>query len=67
MKRRLSVLLALAVMFGATAVIAGPTSATPSGFVNGNHCGEYSNTNNGNHVGAGTGLGKYNNQRRGLR
>jgi len=54
-------------MFGATAVIAGPTSATPSGFVNGNHCGEYSNTNNGNHVGAGTGLGKYNNQRRGLR
>jgi hypothetical protein len=52
-------------MFGATAAVAGSASAVPSG--NGNHYGEYSNTNNGNHTGAGSGLGKYDNKRRGLR
>jgi hypothetical protein len=67
LKRRLSVLLVLAMMFGATAALVGPASATPSGIVNGNHYGEYSHANNGNHVGTGTGMGKYENQRRGLR
>jgi hypothetical protein len=66
LKRRLAVLLALAMMFGATAAVAGSASAVPSGN-NGNHYGEYSNTNNGNHTGAGSGLGKYDNKRRGLR
>ena len=53
-------------IFSATAVVAGPASALPPGN-NSNHYGEYSNTNNGNHVGAGSGLGKYDNKRRGLR
>jgi hypothetical protein len=66
LKRRLAVLLALAMMFGATAAVAGSASAVPSGN-NGNYYGEYSNTNNGNHTGAGFGLGKYDNKRRGLR
>jgi hypothetical protein len=66
LKKRLAVLLALAMIFSATAVAAGPASALPPGN-NGNHYGEYSNTNNGNHVGAGSGLGKYDNKRRGLR
>ena len=66
LKKRLAVLLALAMMFGATAALSGPASALPPGN-NGNHCGEYSNTNNGNHVGAGAGMGKYDNKRRGLR
>jgi len=66
LKKRLAVLLALAMIFSATAVVAGPASALPPGN-NSNHYGEYSNTNNGNHVGAGSGLGKYDNKRRGLR
>jgi len=67
LKKSLSVLLALAMMFGATAALAGPASATPSGFVNGNHYGDYRNEDNGEHVGAGVGLGKVDNNRRGLR
>jgi hypothetical protein len=66
LKRRLAVILASAMMFGATAALSGPASALPPGN-NGNHYGEYSNTNNGNHVGAGSGLGMVDNQRRGLR
>ena len=70
MKRRLSVLLALVMMFSATAVLAGPASATASGIVNGNHYGDYRNPDNGEHVGDGIGAGKYDNvglYRRGLR
>ena len=70
MKKRLSVLVALAMMFGATAALAGPATATPSGFVNGNHYGDYRNEDNGEHVGAGVGAGQYDNvglYRRGLR
>jgi hypothetical protein len=70
LKRRLSVLLLLAMMFGATAALAGPASAVPSGYVNGNHSGDYRNPDNGEHVGAGVGGGKYENiglYRRGLR
>jgi len=66
-KRKLSVLLALAMMFGATALVAGPASATPSGIVKGNHYGDYSNPDNGQHVGAGVGGGRYESIRRGLR
>ena len=65
MKKRLSVLLALIMMFSATVV--GPVSANPDGN-NGNHFGDYRNLqDNGNHVGAGAGMGKYDNMRRGLR
>ena len=70
MKKRLAVLLALAMMFSATAVAAGPASAAPSGFVKGNHDGDYRNPDNGEHVGAGVGAGQANNiglERRGLR
>ena len=71
MKKRLSVLLALVMMFCATAVLAGPASAAPSGFVKGNHYGDYRNLqDNGEHVGAGVGADKYDNvglYRRGLR
>ena len=67
MKRRLSILLALLMMFSATAILAGPTSAFPQSN-NGNHFGDYRNLqDNGNHVGAGAGMGKYDNMRRGLR
>ncbi len=59
-------MLALAMMFGAAAALSGPASALPPGN-NGNHYGEYSHENNGEHVGAGSGLGKYDNIRRGLR
>jgi hypothetical protein len=67
LKKRLSVLLALVMIFCATAVLAGPASATPSGVVKGNHHGDYRNPDNGEHVGAGVGAGKYDNNRRGLR
>jgi hypothetical protein len=70
LKRRLSVLLALVMMFSATAALAGPASAAPSGFVNGNHYGDSRNPDNGEHVGAGVGAGQYDNvglYRRGLR
>ncbi|HSK84920.1 MAG TPA: hypothetical protein VK902_16195 [Rubrobacter sp.] len=70
MKRRLSVLLALVMMLCATAVVAGPASATSSGIVNGNHYGDHRSPDNGEHVGAGVGAGKYDNvglYRRGLR
>ena len=67
MKRRLSVLLALVMMFSATAVLASPASALPQGN-NGNHFGDYRDLqDNGNHVGAGAGMGKFDNIRRGLR
>ena len=67
MKRRLSVLLALVMMFSATAFVTGPASALPSGN-NGNQFGDYRNLqDNGNHFGAGAGMGKYDNVRRGLR
>ena len=70
LKRRLLVSLALAMMLSAT--VAGPASATPSGYVNGNHYGEFSSylQNNGKHIGAGVGAGKYANEglyRRGLK
>jgi hypothetical protein len=68
LKRRLAVLLALTMMLGATAALAGPASANPSRIVNGNHYGDYRNLqDNGNHVGVGVGAGKYDNMRRGLR
>ncbi len=63
-------MLALVMMFCATVVVAGPASAAPSGIVNGNHYGDYRNPDNGEHVGAGVGLGKVDNiglYRRGLR
>lgn len=60
-------MLALVMMFLATSVVAGPVSATPSGIVNGNHFGDYRHQDNGEHVGAGVGAGKYDNKRRGLR
>ena len=67
MKKRLSILLALVMMFSARAVLAGPTSALPLGN-NGDHFGDYRNLqDNGNHVGAEAGMGKYDNVRRGLR
>jgi hypothetical protein len=70
LKRRLSVLLALAMMFGATAAVTAPASALPPGN-NGNHIGEYSHAQYmGNHTGAGSGMGKYDNEglyRRGLK
>jgi hypothetical protein len=51
-----------------TVVATGPASALPPGN-NGNHYGEHSpdNKNNGHHNGAGAGMGKFNNERRGLR
>ncbi len=67
MKKSLSLLLALAMMFGAMAAVAGSASALPPGN-NGNHYGDYRNLqDNGEHVGAGVGAGKYDNNRRGLR
>ena len=67
MKRRLSVLLALIMMFSATTILAGPAAALPPGN-NGYHFGDYRNLqDNGNHVGAGAGMGKYDSIRRGLR
>jgi hypothetical protein len=66
LKKRLSVLLALVMMFSATAVLAGPVSAFPPGN-NGNHFGDIGNPDNGEHVGVGAGMGKYDNMRRGLR
>jgi hypothetical protein len=60
-------LLVLAMMLVAVAAVAGPASATPSGIVNGNHYGDYRNLDNGEHVGAGVGAGRYDNMRRGLR
>ena len=68
LKRRLLVSLVLAMMLSAT--VAGPASATPSGYVNGNHYGDYSHDDNGKHFGAGVGAGKYANEglyRRGLK
>ena len=60
-------MLALAMMLGATAVLSGSASALPPGN-NGNHYGDYRNLqDNGEHVGAGSGLGKYDSIRRGLR
>jgi hypothetical protein len=70
LKRRLAVLLALAMMFGATAALSGPASAAPLSFVKGNHYGDYRNPDNGEHIGAGVGAGQANNmglERRGLR
>ena len=71
LKRRLAVLLALAMMFGATAALSGPASAAPPVlFVKGNHYGDYWNPDNGEHIGAGVGAGQVNNmglERRGLR
>lgn len=73
MKRRLSVLLALAMMFGATAAVAGPASGDPQGN-NGHHyaVGDVPHEDFGKHNGAGAGAGKYSNEseyapRRGLR
>ena len=66
LKRRLSVLLATALMLSATVVASGPASALPPGN-NGNHFGDYAHTDNGKHNGAGAGLGMFNNERRGLR
>jgi hypothetical protein len=68
LKRRLSILLATAMMLSFTVVATGPASALPPGN-NGNHYGEHSpdNKNNGHHNGAGAGMGKFNNERRGLR
>lgn len=60
-------MLVLVMMLVAAAAVAGPASATPSGFVNGNHYGDYRNPDNGEHVGAGVGAGRYDNMRRGLR
>ena len=69
MKTRLSVLLALVMMFSAT--VAGPVSALPNGN-NGNPYGDIVHEDNGMHIGAGAGFGKYHNlgldpERRGLR
>ena len=69
MKRRLSVLLALVMMFSAT--VAGPVSASPDGN-NGNQNGDIAHDDNGMHIGVGAGLGKFQNlglfpERRGLR
>jgi hypothetical protein len=69
LKKRLSVLLALIMMFCAT--VAGPASASPDGN-NGNHCGDIAHEDNGMHIGVGAGLGKFQNlglfpERRGLR
>ena len=68
LKRRLSVLLATAMMLSFTVVATGPASALPPGN-NGNHFGEHSpdNMNKGHHNGAGAGMGAVNNERRGLR
>ncbi len=71
MKRRLSVLLVLAILSSATGVVAGPAAALPQGN-SGHHYGEYSplHEDNGKHIGAGVGAGKYSNEglyRRGLR
>jgi hypothetical protein len=66
-KKRLLALLATAMMLSAT--VAAPASALPPGN-NGYHNGEYSHANNGEQIGAGVGMGKYDNQglyRRGLR
>ena len=60
-------MLVLAMMLVAVAAVAGPASAAPSGIVNGNHYGDYRNPDNGQHVGAGVGAGRYDNMRRGLR
>src|SRR5918998_6827956 len=63
LKRRLSVLLATAMMLSFTVVATGPASALPPGN-NGNHFGEHSpdNTNKGHHNGAGAGMGAVNNE-----
>jgi hypothetical protein len=66
LKRRLSVLLATVMMLSFTIVASGPASALPPGN-NGNHFGDYAHEDNGKHNGAGAGLGKFNNERRGLR
>ena len=60
-------MLVLATMLVAVATVAGPASATPTEIVNGNHYGDYRNLDNGEHVGAGVGGGRYDNMRRGLR
>jgi hypothetical protein len=64
-------LLALVMMFSATAVVAGPAAATPSGN-NGQHKGDYAHENSGMRIGHLDGAGKFNNlglfpERRGLR
>ena len=69
MKKRFVVLLATAMMLSAT--VAGPASALPPGN-NGNHYGEYSPylEDNGRHIGAGAGMGQFDNEglyRRGLK
>jgi hypothetical protein len=66
LKRRLVASLVLAMMFATTAALSGPAAALPPGD-NGNHDDKYSHANNGNHTGAGARMGKYDNQRRGLR
>jgi hypothetical protein len=70
LKRRLLVSLVLAMMLSAT--VAGPASATPSGYNYGNHYGDIAHEDSGMHIGHGAGLGKYENlglnpERRGLR
>ncbi len=66
-------MLALALMFGATAVVAGPASGDPQDN-NGHHYAvrDGSHADSGKHNGEGIGAGKYNNEsqyapRRGLR
>ena len=66
LKKRLLALLALAMMLSAT--VAGPASATPSGYNPGNHYGDIKNQQDkGEHIGQGTGLGRIDNNRRGLK
>jgi hypothetical protein len=48
-------LLALVMIFSATAALAGPASSTPSSFNYGNRFGDIRNQDNGEHVGAGVG------------
>ncbi len=69
LKRRLSVLLAAAMMLSTTVAVAGPALAIPQGN-NGNHYGDIQHEDNRKHIGAGAGAGKYSNfglYRRGLR
>jgi len=70
LKKRLLVLLALAMMLSAT--VAGPASAIIPPGNNGNHYGECSPylQDSGKHIGAGAGMGQFDNEglyRRGLK
>ncbi len=60
-------MLVLTMMLSMMVFVAGPASALPDGN-NGNHYGEILHLDEGKHIGAGAGLGKYANEyRRGLR